>query len=488
MNKALAFVGVVLGGSFAPRESPAGTGITTSRAATSSRQRDVKTQRMIVTAVAIALYVGWFVVYVSSLDLHGRNFDYENFVFDADGTRVVKVVTVLGATFSSDRHPLYVSMLQPLGLALEVIIRDPILTALCVTTSLATLGVPAAFAVLRRSAGGLLDGLLWTMLFAGSSAVWLFAAMPETFAINAATIVVGYALQVTPSGARPPPERFRRKLVLHILFATIATGMTLTNSVYALISFCSLAWKHRPPAKWRRFLLTRIAVFIVSVTLLLGVLSKLQNVSYHDTHEFTGATGYTDVVHSDQRYVIVDGIPGWLLTEARTFFANSIVAPRAKMTEVLQINPRVLKTSERWQIVQFTSSPGWMFWVCCGFALAFCVALAMRKNAATSNVHRWRPEIAMSGAAIGFNVALHSFYRGIGEPLMYATHVVFPIVFLLSVLYGRSALPGKRVLLFVLTIGVLATNAVFLSDVNRALRSGAPNPFRAPPEGRVLGL
>jgi hypothetical protein len=462
--------------------------LATSRGVTTPRRLDVRTEGTIATALAIALYVGWFIVYVSSLDLHGRNFDYENFIFDADGTRVVKVVTVLGATFSSDRHPLYVSMLQPLGLALDVFIRNPIWTALCVTASLATLGVAAAFAVLRRSAGGLIDGLLWTMLFAGSGAVWLFAAMPETFAINVATIVIGYVLQLSPRDAPPSQGRFRRRLVIHVLFATLATGMTLTNSVYALISFCSLTWKHRPPGRWRRFLLTRVTVFVVSVTVLLGVLSKLQSATYHDTHALTGAAGYTDVLSSDQKYVVTDGVPAWLATEARTFFANSIIAPRAKMTDVLQVNPRVLKTPQRWQIVQFAGSAGWMYWACCGFALAFCVALGARRNAAASYVRQWRPEIVMSIAAIGFNVALHSFYRGIGEPVMYSTHIVFPIVFLLSVLYGGSALRGKRVLLLVLTIGVLATNASFLGDVNHALRTATPKPFRAPPEGRVLGL
>jgi hypothetical protein len=452
--------------------------------AAAPRRLDLKTEQVIATTLAIALYVGWFIVYASSLDLHAANFDYENFIFDADGPRVVKVVTVLGATFSSERHPLYVSMLQPLGLAVELVVRDKVSAALYVTAALAALGVPAAFAVLRRSAGGLVDGLLWTLLFAGSGAVWLFAAMPETFAINVATIVIGYVLQL----AAPSPQRFNRKLVVHILFATVATGLTLTNSVYALVSFCSLAWKHRPPRRCWRFLATRIAVFVVSVTVLLGALSRLQNVAYHDTHELTGASGYTDVVDGDQKYIVLEGVPAWLVTEARTLFASSIVAPHAQVTDVLQANSRVLDKPQRWQIVQFAGSAGWMYWACGGFAVAFCVALAARRQHGAAAARAWRPEIAMSLAAIGFNVALHSFYRGIGEPVMYSTHVVFPIVFLLSVLYGSSALRGKRALLLILAMGTLATNASFLGDVNRALRTARPSPFRVPPEGGVLGL
>ena len=444
--------------------------------------RGVKTERV----VAVALYLAWVVVYLHSLDLHGRNFDYENFLFDADGPRIVKVLTVPGAAFSSHRHPLYVAMLQPLGLALDAILVHPIRAALGVTAALAALGSPLAFVVLRRSAGGLLDGLLWAILFSGSSCIWLFASMPETFAINVTTIVLGYVLQLTPEGPAPAPGRFRRKFAIHVLYGTLATGITLTNSVYAFISFCSLAWKHRHPGKWLRFLFST-GLYVVCVTAFLAALSKLQSLRYPDAHRFTAPSEFTGVVNEDEKFFVGGRMLSWLTLEARTFFAHSIIAPRAEMTEVLQYNPRLWPVPPRWQIVQFAPSPGWMFWACTGFALAFCIALGVRSKAPSAPRARWGPEIAMSCAVIAFNLALHSFYRAIGAPLMYATHVVFPILFLLSVLYGRSALPGKRALLLILTVGVLGTNVRFLADVNGALRDADPSPFRVPYEGRVVG-
>jgi hypothetical protein len=464
-----------------------------------------KRDRWAVVGVAVALYVTWLVVYLHSLDLHGRNFDYENFIFDADGPRVVKVVTLRGCTFSTDRHPLYVAMLQPLGLALDWLVGDPIESALGVTAALAALAIPGALVVFRRTAGGLLDGVLWTTLFAGSGAFWLFAAMPETFAINVATIVVGYVLQMSRDEAPLPPKPFRRRFALHVAFGTLATGITLTNSVYALISACSLTWKQRPKAHAWRFVVTRIALYIASVTLLIGLLSHLQNAFYGQTHQFTAPKGYTDVLYSDQKYVVTDDELAWLGVEARTFFGSSIVAPRADMTEVLQRNSRMPQMAEKWHILQFASRSGWMYWVCAAFGLALCAALAIASAGFSSprstaeqrggdttgsppiRIRRWRPEIAMAIAAIGFNLGLHSFYRGIGEPLMYATHVVFPMLFLLSVLYGRGVLPGKRALLLVFTAGVIATNAAFLADVNNGLGTADPRPFRLPREGGVLG-
>jgi hypothetical protein len=112
--------------------------------------------------------------------------------------------------------------------------------------------------------------------------------------------------------------------------------------------------------------------------------------------------------------------------------------------------------------------------------------LAIRARRTSSDAPCWRPEIAMSIAVIAFNLGLHSFYRAIGVPFMYSVHIVFPLLFLLSVLYGRSTLPGKRALLAAVTVAIIANNIVFLSDVNDALRTAAPQPFRVPPEGRVL--
>jgi hypothetical protein len=441
-----------------------------------------------VVAIAIALYVVSLVVYLVSLDLHGRNIDYENFIFDADGTRVIKVLTVPGLALSSERHPLYVALLQPLGRALNWFLDDPIASALGVTAGLAAFAAPLALVVFRRSAGGLVDGVIWTVLLMGSGTIWLFGAMPETFAINAMAIVLGYVLQMVRGGVPLTRAQFRRRFALHIAFGALATGMTLTNSVYAFISLCSLLWKHRPATKWVRFFITRAALYVVCVTALLVALTTVENYCYPGTHRFTDPSGFTGVAQGDERYFHTDHMGAWLPIEARTFLGDSIVSPHAEMTEVLMYDQHAPKKKpSRWQIVQFSSGAGWLYWSCVIFGVAFCVALAIRARRAAEGAPRWGPEIAMSIAVITFNLTFHAFYRAIGEPVMYTTHIVFAILFLLSVLYGRSALRWKRVLLGVFTVGALAANASFLTDVNDALRTAAPKPFRVPPEGGVVG-
>jgi hypothetical protein len=444
-----------------------------------------KSARIAALASAIGLYVGWLAVYLCSLDLHGKNIDCENFLFDADPTRVIKVVTKIGVAHSTERHPLYVSFLKPLGFFVMNFTNDVIIASLVVTAALAAIAVPFAFLMMRRSSRGIVDGILWTMVFAGSSAFWFFAALPETFAINAASIAIGYVLQLLPGGEPYAPKAFRRIFLLHVLFGVFATGMTLTNSVYALISFCSLAWKQRPAEKWKRFLVTRVLLYMACVTVLLSSLSSIQTCSYPNAHRFLAPNEYTSIAQGDKKYVTLHDEGAWLLTEGRTMIGSSIIGPHAEVEDVV---PEQFGKPEHWTAVQFSSEPGWMWWASTAFALAFTVALGVRARGkyASTEARDWRPEIGMSIAIIGFNLMLHSFYRAIGIPFMYSVHVTFPIVFLLSLLYGRSTLPGKRVLLAVLAVSVIATNASFLGDISDALRIPDIKRFRFPPEGPVL--
>ena len=268
-----------------------------------------------------ALYVGW------GLAFHLRSprlFYYLDEAFDADiPSRIMDLTRPQGPHLRAQFHPLFVLLLNPIGVALRAGLRGLGVeasgrAAAIALSAAAGGGGVAVFSVLLRGLGlASLRVVLWSLVFGLSASQFVFGSLPESWIFSGLSLLVLFALGTRP---RPPRDGL-------VVAGTAAFGMAVTNLAAAVL--VRARWLVSEGRVGR--LVGGLARYLLLVLLATALLSALQSVVYPGASPFYRA----DPLAREDRQSFVRNFElaertGDLL--AHLFFF-SLTAPRLLVTE-----------------------------------------------------------------------------------------------------------------------------------------------------------
>jgi len=268
-----------------------------------------------------ALYVGW------GLAFHLRSprlFYYLDEAFDADiPSRIMDLTRPQGPHLRAQFHPLFVLLLNPIGVALRAGLRGLGVeasgrAAAIALSAAAGGGGVAVFSVLLRGLGlASLRVVLWSLVFGLSASQFVFGSLPESWIFSGLSLLVLFALGTRP---RPPRDGL-------VVAGTAAFGMAVTNLAAAVL--VRARWLVSEGRVGR--LVGGLARYLLLVLLATALLSALQSVVYPGASPFYRA----DPLAREDRQSFVRNFElaertGDLL--AHLFFFD-LTAPRLLVTE-----------------------------------------------------------------------------------------------------------------------------------------------------------
>jgi hypothetical protein len=202
---------------------------------------------------------------------------YLDQLFDADvPSRIIDLTRFAGPHHRTQYHPLFVLLLNPVGVALKALLRSLgteqagrlAASLLCALAGAA--GVAAFFRLLRKNGLDTTTAAAWSAVFGLSASHAVFSVFPESWAFS----TLGLLLLFGADG----------RSVVRLASGVFAFGMAVTNVVAVALA---------PPrsADEERFSLRARAVFVLGVVAVAAVLSLLQATVYTGTAPFWRVSG-----------------------------------------------------------------------------------------------------------------------------------------------------------------------------------------------------
>ena len=233
---------------------------------------------------ALVLFLGFFTLYAAcgiALQREApRAFAYLDQLFDADvPSRIIDLTRLSGPHHRTQYHPLFVLLLNPLGVAAKAVLRAlgaeqaGRLAAVLMCGASGALGVAAFFALLRRSGLAVTAAFPWALVFGLSASQLFFSVFPESWVFSTVALLVLFAIDGGP--------------LARVSAGVFAFGMAVTNLAAVALARAQTLPGVRPPARALRSL----ALHVVLVLATAGALSLLQTAVYPGTAPFWGVGG-----------------------------------------------------------------------------------------------------------------------------------------------------------------------------------------------------
>jgi hypothetical protein len=407
----------------------------------------------------LALGAAFFLLYSAlGLTLHSRAprlFARLDLAFDADvPSRIIDLTRVGGAHYRTQLHPLFVLVLNPLGLAVRGGLRalgvEPSgrLAAILLTSAAGAAGVALFFAWLRRRSTSGPHPWLWALLFGLSSSQMVFGALPETFVFSGLSLLAAI-LAVSDPG---------RSATLRLAASVACFGMALSNVGAVFVARADGLWKEGRQAAV--LAATKLAVVTVVVTV---PLAALQLWIYPRTVPFFAWGGVSRDDHlSFYHPTSIGDVLAHAADVGAHLFLFNLAAPRLQ----------VLGAGTEYPTVDFPDA-SWSAFRPVGLAHAglWAVLLLVAALGLLSSRGALTPPVRAVALWLGMNAALHTAF---GVSLfLYSCHWTFAVVGLAAL--GNEAwaaeVPSRRLLVLaalalVLTLQATANAQLFAELVS----------------------
>lgn len=375
----------------------------------------------------------------------GRVFGRADLAFGADVPRVIADLTRYDANhYRTKVHPLFVILLNPVGLALKELIGFPRVAAILMNSAFGAFAVALFRRLLVRLEVRDPFAILWTALFGLSASQIFFGSIPETYASSGASLLLLFVLF---AGGAASGLRF-------VAVSVFSFGMNIANLAVSLtLRALALEWADRREA------LRRLGRHALGVALFAGILSGVQEWYYPRARVFFGPAA----LEEERTYLFAPRTLGEAASRAADLFANAFLFNMAAPEIAVE------KEGHRYPVAAFRApGPGALRPSGLAHASLWLVALGF----ASASLARRRLDREATArallACLGLNLALYSIY---GESLfLYSCHWTFLVVALAALAVERSAResPSRRRTALAWLAALLAlqavTNASFLYE------------------------
>lgn len=391
-------------------------------------------------ALFLALYVAGAVAFAQ-----GRMLGRADLVLGADAPRVIADLTRFDANhYRTKVHPLFVLLMNPLGLLLKEALGRPRAAAVLLNSGFAALGVALFHVLLRRWGVPAARASLWTSLFGLSASQLFFGVLPETYAFSGASLLLLYVLFAAghASGARFVPA------------GVFAFGMTVTNLAPAVwLRACALGRS----SGWS--LLPRLVRYAAALAALAATLGVVQARWYPRARLFFGPAA----LREEAQYAFLPRSASDLAARACDVAANgflfNLAAPELRVDNAGRRYPRTSFAQPAPAALRSAGAAHALLWLAV-LSAAACGA----KRALLGSL----PVQALLGG-VAFHLTLHYFY---GETLfLYSCHWTFAVVATAALatelgLAARPAWAARAALALAALVGLQAVNnAAFLYEL-----------------------
>jgi hypothetical protein len=417
---------------------------------TRAARRDVLPTGVLFLAFLL-LYIGAGIALQRSAPMA---FAYLDQLFDADvPSRVIDLTRFAGPHHRTQYHPLFVLLLNPVGVALKALLRlfevDQAgrLAAGLLCALAGAAGVAAFFRLLRQGILDLATSVLWTVVFALSASQLFFSVVPESWVFSTLALLLLFGAL----NSRPRAQ---------IAAGVFAFGMAVTNVVAVVLAAAlGRAADERPSLRAR-------AAYVLVVLAVAAFLSLVQTAVYDETAPFWRVSG---LARDDRLSFVWPGYPRDVVARVAELVPNFLEWNLAV--------PRVTtKRDESRTVVDFPAEgafprpAGVVHAVLWAVVLVAAIARGVRTRA-------WRrPIVAVLGL---WTLALGALHMVFGTTLfLYSGEWTFAVLGLAALslerLEGRP-LVALRAALAVLAALELSTSSALLLEIARAF----PNPWTA---------
>ncbi len=247
-------------------------------------------------------------------------YEYVNALLNADHERVIRDLTVVAANHDrTDAHPLFVLLLNPVGVLLTKALGSRLTAAVLMNSVAGALCVTLTRAFLRRAGLSEIPAVLCAAILGLSSSHIFFGSTPETWIFAALAVILLFLLAFTAPG----------RMFAFLPAGIFALGMVTSNMVAAAVAYAVSTWKRIP----FKAVFAKTALFGVLVTVCAAALSVVQKFLYPRTTIFVLPEVYRLELGTYSPVVryFHDLTAGYLLTRAAkvavTFLLYNFVAP-----------------------------------------------------------------------------------------------------------------------------------------------------------------
>lgn len=395
--------------------------------------RRVRTERAWTVACLALGLAGAGVYYtLGRLVVDRWNYSDEITLFESDGPLYVRFMndTATAEYPVTHRHPLYVALARGLFRIAQVLVGAQC-APLLVNALFGGVGVALAAAYFRAVIGARGPALLLAATLGVSTAHLVFGAIPETYALSAAGLILLHWLLAKRSCGT---VRLRHEVPA----AVFAIGATTTHAFTAAVCFLTA----RPRRAWRRLLVGWAAAAVTVLAMCVTIQGVL--IPATATYPDGGALG------GEARYLRADSrgsLGGAVWNLGRGLLAENVVAPG--VTVRLDADSRVG--------LRLGSYDHWLGRACvvvwwCGLAAAGGVILACRRTR--------RPTLYAALLCLAATALLHLFY---GNAHVFLYSCTFTFYLFAAAAHALVVVPRRPacVLLAAFTLLLLSNNARF---------------------------
>jgi hypothetical protein len=398
--------------------------------------------------LALALGAGFAAAYLAlgiHLHVHApRLFARLDLAFDADvPSRIIDLTRAGGAHYRTQLHPLFVLLLNPIGLAVRALLRGLgtessgrlaaiVLCALAGGTGVALFArLVGAWSASRAAA------VAWSLVFGLSASQLVFASLPETFVFSGTTLLA-VAVVVGDPRTRPPSR---------LLVAIASFGMAVSNLGAVGLARLEAAWSEGAGRALRSAVLLAITTIAATVPL-----AALQLFLYPRTVPFYAVGGVARDDHlSFYRPASAGDLAARLVDVGAHLAFFNLAAPRLL----------VHGAGTEWPTVDFPAAgPGAFRAAGAAHALAWAAVLAV----ALPGILRAGTSLPSPARALLSWLALHVLLHSVfGLSLfLYSCQWTFAVVALAALGFDRwvAAAPGRARAILAVPLALAALQAL----------------------------
>jgi hypothetical protein len=190
-------------------------------------------------AIYLALFVFFGGMYFSWGMAFGKvgGYTYVNALLNADHERVIRDLTVVVTNHDrTDAHPLFVLLLNPVGVLLTKAFGSRSTAAVLMNSVAGALCVVLTKAFLRRAGLSEIPAVLYAAILGLSSSHGFFGSTPETWIFAALGVILLFFLALTAPG----------RTLAFLPAGIFALGMVTPNLVAAAAAYAASTWKRIP--------------------------------------------------------------------------------------------------------------------------------------------------------------------------------------------------------------------------------------------------
>lgn len=387
-------------------------------------------------------------------------FSKYDLLFDADVPRVIADITEFrGDHHRTSVHPLYVLLVNPMGLVLSNVVTSKTTIALFINSVFGALGAVLAFIYFWIQSKNTFYSFLFSILFGFSMSQLFWSAVPETYSLGVCTLLLNYILF---------ENDFEREVIhegLWLLLGIFTIGVAITNFVQTLILYIFVS-RNIPEVRGKIIRnIIRVFGYVFKVLIITIALATVQKMIYPSAALFFMPGSITSefvwsawIFFTDPLKVIGQILKDFFIVNIIAPFPNSFIY-RGNIVEIQKgltdIKGMAVTFSNSWNYywIGLVGIVFWLFLLVIGFArgvlfktknssFAMAIILCLLFEAFFHSYYGWRPD-------------------GSSELFLYSGCYTFLTIIIASWALNISSLTAKIILIFLCSLVALNNITVF---------------------------